>query len=93
MVRKKLKKTLVFFLLLVYLFNCNIFAANFMYQTNNKKTSNEVSSSISTGTTVPAFKFESVSQILIEPTTGEIIYANNENERLLPASVTKVMTP
>lgn len=92
MVKKKLKKILVVLLLVMYLFNCNIFAANFMYQTNDKKTSNEVSSSISTGTTVPAFKFESVSQILVEPTTGEIIYANNENERLLPASVTKIMT-
>ena len=28
----------------------------------------------------------------MEPTTGKILYANNENEKLLPASVTKVMT-
>lgn len=40
----------------------------------------------------PTFAFESASQILMEATTGEIIYANNENEKLLPASVTKVMT-
>lgn len=38
------------------------------------------------------FNFQSKSQILMESTTGEILYANNENERLLPASVTKVMT-
>ena len=48
-------------------------------------------SSIQTAST-PAFNFQSASQILMEATTGEIIYANNENERLLPASVTKVMT-
>jgi len=40
----------------------------------------------------PTFTFQSESQILMEATTGEIIYANNENEKLLPASVTKVMT-
>lgn len=40
----------------------------------------------------PTFTFKSEAQILMEATTGEIIYANNENSRLLPASVTKVMT-
>ncbi len=48
-------------------------------------------SSIQT-TANPTFTFQSGSQILMEATTGEIIYANNENERLLPASVTKIMT-
>ena len=43
-------------------------------------------------TTSPAFGFQSTSQILMEASTGEILYANNENDRLLPASVTKVMT-
>lgn len=42
--------------------------------------------------TVPTFDFKSKSQILMEASTGEVIYANNENERLLPASVTKIMT-
>lgn len=48
-------------------------------------------SSIQTAAT-PTFNFQSGAQILMEATTGEVIYANNENERLLPASVTKVMT-
>lgn len=48
-------------------------------------------SSIQTAAT-PTFTFQSAAQILMEATTGEIIYANNENEKLLPASVTKVMT-
>jgi len=48
-------------------------------------------SSIQTVTT-PTFNFKSASQVLMEATTGEIIYANNENDRLLPASVTKIMT-
>lgn len=40
----------------------------------------------------PSFNFTSGAQILIEQSTGTVIYANNENEQLLPASVTKVMT-
>lgn len=48
-------------------------------------------SSIQTAAT-PTFTFQSAAQILMEATTGEVIYANNENEKLLPASVTKVMT-
>lgn len=92
MKKNRLIKIFVVFVLLIYLLNYNCFAGNFLYKTINKKTLNEVEASISTGTTAPAFNFESVSQILIEPTTGEIIYANNENEKLYPASVTKIMT-
>ena len=74
----------------IFLFN-NIFAANYIYDISNKKSTKEDQSSISTIAT-PEFNFESVAQILMEPTTGKIIYANNENEKLLPASVTKIMT-
>ncbi len=61
---------------------------NIETQTKNYKTAE---SSIQTAA-APAFNFQSASQVLMEATTGEIIYANNENERLLPASVTKIMT-
>ena len=43
-------------------------------------------------TNAPVFNFTSGAQILMEASTGEIIYANNENEKLYPASVTKIMT-
>lgn len=43
-------------------------------------------------TIAPVFNFQSESQILMELSTGEILYTNCENEKLLPASVTKVMT-
>lgn len=66
----------------------HLFAANYMYNLNNTK---EDESSISTVAT-PEFTFQSQAQILMEATTGKILYANNENEKLLPASVTKVMT-
>ena len=43
-------------------------------------------------TNAPVFNFTSGAQVLMEASTGKIIYANNENEKLYPASVTKVMT-
>ena len=67
----------------------NVFSTSYLFDVKNK-----VESSISTIETAatPEFLFESESQILMEPLTGEIIYSNNEEEELLPASVTKVMT-
>ena len=58
-------------------------------QTTTYKTAE---SSLKTTVEAPSFSFQSASQILMEATTGKVIYANNENERLLPASVTKIMT-
>lgn len=83
---------LMIFTLFFSLFYGNINAANFLYSTNSSKTNTNVESSISTDNEVPSFSFQSEAQILVEPTTGQVLYANNENEKLLPASVTKVMT-
>lgn len=70
----------------------NIFAASYIYNYQNGEQGKKIdSSSISTIAT-PEFSFQSAAQILMEPTTGTIIYANNEDEKLLPASVTKIMT-
>lgn len=73
--------------------SCNIFATSFFYEIQSNKSSNmkKEESSISTVAT-PEFTFQSESQILMEASTGKILYANNETEELLPASVTKVMT-
>ncbi len=43
-------------------------------------------------TNAPVFTMQSASQLLIEPYTGKVIYENNADERLFPASVTKIMT-
>lgn len=80
------------FTLCFSIFHGSINAANFLYSTNSSKTNTNVESSISTDNEVPSFSFQSEAQILVEPTTGQVLYANNENEKLLPASVTKVMT-
>ena len=75
-------------MLLISVINCNyILGVGYLYKVKN----NNMESSISTVAN-PSFTFESHSQILMEPTTGQILYANNENEHMLPASVTKVMT-
>ena len=65
-------------------------AATYTYPVNKNKETNI--SSISTLASSPEFNFQSEAQVLMEPTTGKILYANNEDEKLLPASVTKVMT-
>ncbi len=72
---------------------CNAFATSYLYEIQNSKISNKKQdeSSIST-VAAPEFVFQSQAQILMEATTGKVLYANNENEKLLPASVTKVMT-
>ena len=75
-------------MLLISVINCNyILGVGYLYKVKN----NSMESSISTVAN-PSFTFESYSQILMEPTTGQILYANNENEHMLTASVTKVMT-
>lgn len=85
----KLSKIIVSFLLI------NVININFLYSVSYiyevKKEQPSIESSVST-VAAPSFEFQSYSQVLMEPTTGEILYANNENEHMLPASVTKVMT-
>lgn len=91
-------KRLLAFILVTIITSSQVFGASYIYKVDKESSSVEkiapIESSISTSLTLspPEFNFQSVSQILIEPTTGTVLYANNENERLLPASVTKVMT-
>lgn len=70
----------------------NCFGASYLYKVNNSKKTDE--SSVSTVQTVaaPEFTFESGAQILIDPYSKTVLYENNADEHLLPASVTKVMT-
>ena len=90
---KRLTFTVFIFIFCFNIFISSTYATNYIY---DLKGSNDVifntdESSIST-IAAPEFTFQSVSQILMEPTTGTILYANNENEKLLPASVTKIMS-
>lgn len=80
--------------LIVCIISTNVFASNYIYESAKDESSSYIvdESSISTNASTPEFQFQSAAQVLMEPKSSKIIYANNENERLLPASVTKVMT-
>src|SRR5574344_29278 len=78
------------YLFIFFTLKSNLFCATYTYPTNKNKSVK--TSSVSTMAQNPNFTFQSEAQILMEPTTGKILYAHNENEKLLPASVTKVMT-
>ncbi|MEG1989689.1 MAG: D-alanyl-D-alanine carboxypeptidase family protein [Clostridia bacterium] len=86
---KKLQKIFVIFLVTL-IFSNNLFGLSYIYNID-KKVSNESSIAVINNIN-PTFSFKSKSQVLMEPITGNVIYANNENEKILPASVTKVMT-
>lgn len=91
--RKITKVILAYFCMMISA--CSCFGSSYIYklnkETNTMKTAQSSISTISANVT-PEFKFESEAQILIEPTTKTVLYENNADEHLLPASVTKVMT-
>lgn len=94
---KRLFITAIFILSIIFLTYSPIIYATtlptFAIVTNEPENSvyKREESSIQT-TSTPTFNFTSKAQILMEQSTGNIIYANNELETLAPASVTKIMT-
>lgn len=79
--------------------NTSVFASTYIYPIESEKNvtskkEEKDASSISTESkaVTPEFNFESQAQILIEPYTLQVLYENNADEHLKPASVTKVMT-
>lgn len=61
--------------------------------TNNTSSQNNINeNSIATTANVSDLKLESGGAILIEQSTGQILYEHNSHEQLRPASVTKVMS-
>ena len=62
---------------------------------NNITPSNQISNTLETNSSIDennSLNLESESAILIEQTTGQILYSHNIHEELRPASVTKVMS-
>lgn len=81
-----MKKIIIALFLITLLHSNYVFSTTYLYDKKEEK--NKV---IETMENLD-FSFESEAQILMEPITGKIIYENNADEELLPASVTKVMT-
>lgn len=97
---KKKKFAIFFSICIMYIFVFSFvfnstFASTYEYPLSKNTITKTDESSISTqtsATVVPEFTFQSLSQVLMEPSTGKVIYAHNENEKLFPASVTKIMS-
>ncbi|MCX8075318.1 MAG: D-alanyl-D-alanine carboxypeptidase [Clostridia bacterium] len=94
---KKLKFLCTFTIITVFVIFAfvNVYAQSYIYPVSSSTYKPADQSSISTDANadiVPEFNFKSVAQVLMEPVTGKVIYAKNEHEKLLPASVTKVMS-
>ncbi len=81
-----MRKIIICIFIIVFFSNNIVFSASYLY-----KLKDSFQSSVATVAT-PQFEFSSYAQILVEPKSGKVLYANNENEKMIPASVTKVMT-
>ena len=73
-----MKKFLIIILSLVFIFNIN--NDNIVYATNETKETNSIELPIN-----------SPSAVLMEYSTGNILYQKNSNEKMYPASMTKMM--
>lgn len=77
--------TLVF----IFCFNFTCFAEKTTYVWSNNSSSIQTNAEIESSNSL---NLESGSAILIEQTTGQILYSHNIHEQLRPASVTKIMS-
>ena len=85
----------------VYVWSSTSNTLNTQNDTNNTNTTNTATDNNTTSTSSPniettentdSLNLEAESAILIEQSTGKILYSKNEHEQLRPASVTKVMS-
>jgi len=85
-------KTIIFFIILLILSSTICFATDAVYVWSNNNNTNTSLQTVSEVQDNNSLKLESGSAILIEQTTGKVLYAHNSHEQLRPASVTKVMS-
>lgn len=93
-------KTIIVILFIIILFSftyCLAYDTSDSYIWSIEKDTTEVSSSISLETNSNiednnSLNLESGSAILIEQSTGQVLYSHNAHEQLRPASVTKIMS-
>lgn len=89
---KKTRYIICIILLLSIIFSVTFpcFAEDTIYVWSNNST--PVNSSIPEKNTTKTLELESASAILIEQSTGQILFEHNAHEQLRPASVTKIMS-
>ena len=84
-------KSIIFFIIFTILISSICFATDAVYVWSNNTTQNALQT-VSDVKDENSLNLESGSAILIEQTTGKILYSHNAHEQLRPASVTKVMS-
>lgn len=93
---KKNRKSIAIILsTIIILLNFNVLIASTYEYPLNKKVSTKTdqsSLSVKAEAVIPEFNLQSEAQILIEATTGKVLYEHNADEHLFPASVTKIMS-
>ena len=85
------KKIIIFFIILIMIVSTLCLATDAVYVWSNNSTNNTLQT-VSEVEDNNSLNLESGAAILIEQTTGKILYAHNSHEKLRPASVTKVMS-
>ncbi len=93
MFKKNIYNLVLIILILLIILSTFSFASDSVYVWS--ATDSDANSSIQTSSNLSSdtkMQFESESCILIEQSTGTVLYEHNSHEQLRPASVTKVMT-
>ena len=86
-------KLIIFFIVFIMLVSTMCFATDSLYVWfNNNSNTNSTLQTVSNVEDNNSLNLESGSAILIEQTTGKVLYSHNSHEKLRPASVTKVMS-
>ena len=85
-------KTIIFFIILTIISSTICFATDSVYVWSDNNSTNSTLETVSNVEDNNSLNLESGSAILIEQTTGKILYSHNSHEKLRPASVTKVMS-
>lgn len=80
------KKILTIFIIILILINSLIFA-NYSYAETSGSTTDSKTTTIS-----PNFTIHSEGAVLMDANSGALLYGKNENEKLYPASTTKIIT-
>ena len=93
------KKSIILFLLIILSISSSSIAFTtsslYMWSTYEKKSEVSVSATLEENSQLEnnnSLNLESGSAVLIEQTTGQVLYSHNAHEQLRPASVTKVMS-
>ena len=85
-------KSIIFFIIFTMLASTICFATDSVYVWSNNTSTNNILQTVSNVEENNSLNLESGSAILIEQTTGKVLYSHNSHEQLRPASVTKVMS-